>query len=439
MAKKANQASTTPPAETPSSPLGAARTLIIGLVAVIVVLGLALILQAINQPAPGAATISGERPDALANSADECVVCHKRTTPGIVEQYGHSSMAGAKVRCQDCHEVKPDYPGATEHEGSYVLATPTTAMCETCHDTEVAQYKASRHALPAYVAMVGSKDFSEAQMTEFQNIPEGQFAPDKLRNALFAIEGPDVTRFACENCHNVGKPGLDGSTGQCQKCHMRHTFSLEQARKPETCNNCHIGPDHPQWEIYFESKHGIAYATDGDNWNWEAEPGTLTVNDFPAPTCATCHFSGFGSSGTTHDAGDRLTWYLFAPISERRPSYQDNAVRMQSVCSECHNKQWIADFYADGDKLVEAINLRVKDSDTVRDDLKNRGLLTDTPFDEPFDFEHYELWHHWGRTAKFGAWMQGADYTQWHGVYEMIKAMSEIETIATEKIEAGQK
>ena len=100
------------------------------------------------------------------------------------------------------------------------------------------------------------------------------------------MEGPEITRFACESCHNVGKPAADGSVGQCQKCHSRHEFSLEQARKPETCNNCHIGPDHPQWEIYFESKHGIKYSTDGQNWNWEAEPGTQMFDsgDLPAVT-----------------------------------------------------------------------------------------------------------------------------------------------------------
>ena len=161
---------------------------------------------------------------------------------------------------------------------------------------------------------------------------------------LAAMEGKDVTRFACETCHNIGKPAEDGSVGRCQSCHIRHEFSLAQARKPETCNYCHIGPDHPQWEIYHESPHGIAYATMGDTWNWDAEPGTLTSKDFPAPTCSTCHFSGFGGTATTHDAGDRLSWYLFSPISERRPGWQDNKVRMQSVCFECHNQNFITSY-----------------------------------------------------------------------------------------------
>ena len=201
---------------------------------------------------------------------------------------------------------------------------------------------------------------------------------------------------------------------------------MKQARKPETCNACHIGPDHPQWEIYQESPHGIAYATGGANWHWNADPGTLTVKDFPAPTCATCHFSGFGASGTTHDVGDRLTWYLFAPISERRPAWQDNKVRMQNVCRECHNQNFLNDFYAAGDKEVDAVNALVKESDAIMQSLKDNHLLTDKPFDQSIEYTYFEVWHHWGRTAKFGAWMQGPDYTQWHGAYEMEKGLAEL-------------
>lgn len=408
----------------PQNALKSARVLVIGLVAVVLVLGLALIVLAIGRPAPVAS--GTERPDVLANSSDECVACHRNATPGIVDQFGHSTMAAAKVGCRDCHEVKADYLGAVEHQGTYVLQQPTTAMCQKCHQSEVAQFMQSRHSLPAWVAFAGSKDLSPDLLAKYQAISEGQFSPDKSRNAIGAMEGPDITRFACESCHAVGRPNADGSVGKCATCHLRHEFSLEQARKPETCNACHIGPDHPQWEIYQESPHGIAYATSGANWQWNAAAGTLTVKDFPAPTCATCHFSGFGASGTTHDVGDRLAWYLFAPLSERRPDWQDNKVRMQNVCRECHNQKFIDDFYAAGDKEVDAVNALVKQSDAIMQPLKDNKLLTDKPFDQSVEFTYFELWHHWGRTAKFGAWMQGPDYTQWHGAYEMEKALVDL-------------
>jgi hypothetical protein len=413
-----------------------ARVLIAGLVAVIVVLGLILIAQVVARSMTSGVAVEA-RPNALADSTDDCVDCHRQETPGIVAQFGISTMAAAKVTCRDCHEVAPDHAGAVEHEGSFVLGSPTTAMCQRCHRHEVGQYNASRHSLPAYTAVVGIDPLTEEQRAAYQAIPEGSFAPDKTRHALYAIEGQDITRFACETCHDIGKPAADGSVGECQKCHLRHEFSLEQVRKPETCNACHIGPDHPQWEIYQESPHGIAYATGGDAWNWDAEPGTLTVEDFPAPTCATCHMSGFGTTGTTHDVGDRLTWYLFSPLSQRRPSWRDNLTRMQAVCRECHNETFLSDFYTAADAATEAVNARVRESDAVMEPLKQQGLLTAEPFDEPIDFLYFDLWHYWGRTSKFGLWMQGPDYTQWHGIYELLKDMSSLEEMAAGKLEAA--
>jgi hypothetical protein len=405
-----------------------------GLMLVIVVLGFALVVQAISK-AGQPSTIG--RINVLENSNDPCVVCHTNATPGIVDQYGHSSMAAAKVSCIDCHGVTADYAGAVQHEGTSILASPTAAKCAKCHQNEVAQFNQSRHGIPSYVAVFGSTDLSPEMLAQFEAVPEGSFDPAKARNAIFAMEGPAITRFACESCHDIGKPAADGSVGQCQKCHLRHEFSLEQVRKPETCNNCHIGPDHPQWEIYQESAHGIAYATMGHTWNWEAEPGTLTTLDFPAPTCALCHISGFGGAGTTHDVGDRLTWFLAAQISKRRPAWQDNMVRMQSVCLECHNRNFIATFYSDADLGVEAINARVLEADQIIQPLNDQGLLTPEAFDEPIDFVYFENWHHWGRTAKFGMWMQGADYTQWHGAYEMLSDLAELRELTLQKLEAS--
>lgn len=412
------------------------RLAIIAAVAIIIVLGFALIGLVIGQSFDRQPV---QEVDALASSQDECVVCHRRNTPGIVEQFGHSTMAGAEVICSDCHEVEADYPGSVEHEGSYVLASPTTAMCERCHQAEVAQFLQSRHSLPAYVAYAGSEGLPEAMLTQYEAIPEGGFNPARLseRNALFALEGEEVTRFACESCHNIGKPAADGSIGDCTKCHLRHQFSLEQARKPETCNFCHIGPDHPQYEIYIESPHGIAYHTGGHEWNWEAEPGTLTVSDFPAPTCSICHMSGFGTSGTTHDVGDRLSWFLFAPVSERRPAWQDNMARMQGVCFQCHNQNFISTFYAEADQATLAVNAWVEESQAIMAPLQEQGLLTDDPFDQPIDFTYFELWHHWGRTAKFGAWMQGPDYTQWHGAYELLADLAELRQFSSEMLETS--
>jgi hypothetical protein len=34
-------------------------------------------------------------------------------------------------------------------------------------------------------------------------------------------------------------------------------------------------------------------------------------------------------------------------------------------------------------------------------------------------------------------WMQGADYTQWHGAYEMLKSLSELRDLTREKLEGA--
>jgi len=67
----------------------------------------------------------------------------------------------------------------------------------------------------------------------------------------------------------IGRVNLGGSRGTCSGRHRRHVFSAAQARKPETCGKCQLGPGHPQKQIYEESKHGISYF---------ANAGTLNID-----------------------------------------------------------------------------------------------------------------------------------------------------------------
>ena len=60
------------------------------------------------------------------------------------------------------------------------------------------------------------------------------------------------------------------------------------------------------------------------------------------------------------------------------------------------------------------------------DSLRSEGLLTPKPFDEPIEFTYFDLWHYYGRTAKHGAFMGGADFVQWHGNYELLNKMTDL-------------
>ena len=85
---------------------GSMRVLVIGILTIVLVVGLALVMFAITRAvSPHTGPV-----DVLANSDNTCVKCHRNTTPGIVEQFGHSTMAAASVTCEDCHVVSAPAP-----------------------------------------------------------------------------------------------------------------------------------------------------------------------------------------------------------------------------------------------------------------------------------------------------------------------------------------
>jgi hypothetical protein len=100
------------------------RLLIVGLVSVTGVFGIALMALTIGRAATPA---EQKQVNALARSNNACVECHRDETPGIVEQFGTSTMAVADVVCQDCHEVAAGYPGSVEHEYGNVQRVPRGA------------------------------------------------------------------------------------------------------------------------------------------------------------------------------------------------------------------------------------------------------------------------------------------------------------------------
>jgi hypothetical protein len=166
--------------------------------------------------------------------------------------------------------------------------------------------------------------------------------------------------------------------------------------------------------------------------NLSARPERLSTADMPVPTCATCHMSGLEGEKFTHDVTERLSYFLFAPVSDRRPNYEAGRRNMKAICLKCHTNPKIQEFYGGAEGVVRSTNKLVKEADEIMAGLRKQNLLTAEPFDEPIEYLHFDLWHYGGRTAKHGAYMGGADFVQWHGYYEIVSKMAELKKSAQE-------
>ena len=171
--------------------------------------------------------------------------------------------------------------------------------------------------------------------------------------------------------------------------------------------------------------------------NLHADPRTLSTEDMPVPTCATCHMSGLDGMGFTHDVTERLSWWLFEAVSDQRPTYAQGQTQMKSLCQKCHAASRVDQFYVDAEVVVESTNRKVEEMAELMAELSEEGLITPDPFDEPIDFVYFDLWHYYGRTAKHGAFMGGPDFVQWHGNYELLAKAVELEELA-EELRAGR-
>ncbi|MCB1035910.1 MAG: cytochrome C, partial [Acidobacteria bacterium] len=190
-----------------------------------------------------------------------CVDCHREVTPQAVSDWELSAHHEADVTCDVCHG-----DGHTTAEDVSEVRLPTAAVCGECHPDRLEQFSRGKHAL-AWAAM--------------NAMPTTHALPVAL---IGGMKG-------CGGCHKIGLKSdeeilrlkAEGSTfghASCDACHTRHVFSVEEASQPQACQTCHMGFDHPQWEMYSSSKHGVR--------NDLKQKGILPESA-AAPTCQTCH------------------------------------------------------------------------------------------------------------------------------------------------------
>jgi hypothetical protein len=348
-----------------------------------------------------------------------CIDCHEEKHVAVdwIRQWSQSRHAQKGIGCIACHEAQPDDPDKWDHENFVLTQVPSPKDCAKCHEQNVREFEDSHHAKAAQ--FIGSLD-----------------------NILGEVaEGGPAANMGCRQCHGsevrldkgvpvagtwpntgIGRVNPDKSLGTCTACHTRHMFSKQQAREPRTCGRCHMGPDHPQIEIYEESKHGIMFAAWREKMALGADNWIVGKTYTAAPVCATCHMAATPTQPSTHDIGLRISWTLRPLFSKRQENWEAKRNRMMAVCLECHAKTWVGNYFKMYDDAVDLWNAKfATPASAMMDELKKANKITPTPFDDSIEWTFYELWHHEGRRARMGASMMGPDFTQWHGFYEVAK------------------
>lgn len=382
-----------------------------------------------------------------------CVECHKKTTPSIVSDWQLSKHSQNSIGCDTCHgDAHQTAADASK------AAIPTPDTCAMCHETQVNQFKGGKHAL-AWVAM--------------KAMPTAHAQPVAM------IEGLK----GCGGCHKIGlkteaemagmrKAGSGFGMASCDACHTRHTFSKTEAQQPQACQTCHMGFDHPQWEMYSASKHGVRALL---KQNGVLHAGTA------APTCQTCHMQGGDHNVNTswgflavrlpmpedkQWAADRVTILkglgVLDPGGNPTPrlevvkagkvarltqqEWQAERDKMLKACNGCHSLNFAKAELAKGDEMIREVDRLMAQGIEIVAALYKDGILpkpaayaypypdlltfhdAPTPIEQRLFVMHLE---HRMRAFQ-GTFHANPDYALWYGWSEMRRDLTEIKHMAEE-------
>ncbi|UCD95401.1 MAG: cytochrome C [Candidatus Zixiibacteriota bacterium] len=385
--------------------------------------------------------------------ATPCVDCHKDVTPSIVTDWQLSKHSENDIDCAVCHG---EAHMTAEDVGMVQIPTPET--CADCHDTQVEQFKKGKHAA-AWAAM--------------KAMPTTHNLPWALRDGM----------KGCGGCHKLGLKSEEDikelkATGpgfglaSCDACHTRHVFSVTEARQPQACQTCHMGFDHPQWEMYSTSKHGVRYLL--------KQNGTLD-EAVAAPTCQTCHMQkgnhevrtpwGFlavrlplpadeqwkadqvtilqalGVLDMEGNPTGRLDVVKAADVARLdQESFDREREKIINTCSQCHSVNFARAEIAKGDDMIREADHLLAEAIRMIAGLYKDGVLEKPenyayPFPDLLTFQDapttieqtlFEMHLKHRMRAFQGAFHANPDYAFWYGWSEMVRDLSDIKEMAAE-------
>ncbi|MFB3896978.1 MAG: multiheme c-type cytochrome [bacterium] len=388
------------------------------------------------------------------SAASVCVDCHTKVTPNIVSDWQLSNHSQNGIDCTVCHGE--DHKSALDVDK---VKIPTPETCTQCHKTQVDQYKQGKHSL-AWAAM--------------NAMPSAHYQPMQLMEGM----------KGCGGCHKIGlkseadikKIKEENGTGfglaSCDACHTRHTFSTEEARQPQACQTCHMGFDHPHWEMYSASKHGVRYLL---------KQNRVLPENTVAPTCQTCHMQegnhkvrtawGFlavrlpmpddkqwtadrvtilQALGVLDPKGkptNRLEVVKAADVARlTQEDWQWERDKMTKTCTQCHAGSFAKAELDKGDKMIKEADHLMAEAIRVVAKLYQDGVIT-KPKSYSAAFPDLLTFHdastvieqklfvmyleHRMRTFE-GTFHANPDYALWYGWSEMVRDLSEIKALAKE-------
>jgi len=393
-------------------------------------------------------------------SAQVCVECHKKVTPNIVSDWQLSKHNKNKIDCSECH--------GNQHKSAQDVAKakiPTPDTCADCHEPKVKQFKAGKHAA-AWAAM--------------KAMPTAHWQPMALMEGM----------KGCGGCHKIGlknegeikelkKSGPGFGVASCDACHTRHTFSVQEAKQPQACQTCHMGFDHPQWEMYSGSKHGVRYLLKQN----KTLPPTVA-----APTCQTCHMQGGNHAVRTawgflavrlpmpddkQWTADRATLLQGLGVldPEGKPTgrldvvkaadvarltqedWQKERDKMLKTCNRCHSINFAKGELAKGDQMIKESDRLMAEAILAVAGLYKDGILPKPknyvyPFPDLLTFHDaptvieqklFVMFLEHRMRAFQGTFHANPDYALWYGWSEMQRDLTEIKEMAAEMHEKAKK
>jgi hydroxylamine dehydrogenase len=381
----------------------------------------------------------------------KCIDCHTKITPNIVSDWKLSKHSGADVGCVVCHGA-----GHTSADDVANVKMPTPDTCATCHADQVAQYRKGKHSI-AWAAM--------------KAMPTIHWQP------MAMVEGEK----GCGGCHTIGmksdaeiaelrKNGQEYGSAACDSCHTRHTFSVEEAKQPEACESCHMGFDHPQWEMYSSSKHGVRH---------NLKDLKVLPTDAAAPTCQTCHMQNGNHEVRTawgflavrlplpedkQWAADQVTILQALGVLDpdgkptalldtvkaadvarlTQEDWQRERDKMIATCNQCHSGNFARQQLQQGDDMVRNADHLMAEAIRIVAGLYQDGVLP-KPKNYQYPFPNLLTFHdaptvieqklfvmyleHRMRTFQ-GTFHNSDDYSMWYGWSEMQRDLTEIRELA---------